>query len=169
MATLASGLSSAVLVRGRRRLPRGLLLASCLVAALLLLPLVFLLLEARQVGWGQVSSLLFRPLTATLLGNLIELAVVVTALAAVIGTGAAWLVERSDLPARRVLALALVLPLAIPDFVVAFGWVSVLPAVSGYGGAVLVMTAGLFPLVYLPVAASLRGADPTQEETARTL
>jgi iron(III) transport system permease protein len=150
-------------------MPRGLLLISCLVAALLLLPLDFLLLEARQVGWDQLSALLFRPLTATLLWNMVQLAVVVTALAAVIGTGAAWLVERTDLPARRLLALVLVLPLAIPDFVVAFGWVSILPAVSGYGGAILVMTAGLYPLVYLPVAASLRGADPTQEETARTL
>jgi len=169
MATLASGLNSIGQLPARRRLPRGLLVASSLIAALLLLPLIFLLLEARQVGWGQVSALLFRPLTATLLGNLLQLAVVVTALAAGIGTGAAWLVERSDLPGRRLLALVLVLPLAIPDFVVAFGWVSILPSVSGYGGAVLVMTAGLYPLVYLPVAASLRGADPSLEETARTL
>lgn len=169
MATLASGLSTPPSVRARRRIPRVVLVASCLVAALLLLPLAFLLLEARQVGWSELSALLFRQLTATLLWNMVQLAVVVTALAAVIGTGAAWCVERTDLPYRRLLAMLLVLPLAIPDFVVAFGWVSVLPAVSGYGGAVLVMTAGLYPLVYLPVAASLRGADPSQEETARTL
>ena len=169
MATLASELSLPDSVRARRRIPRAVLVASCLVAVLLLLPLVFLLLEARQAGWSELSALLFRPLTATLLWNMVQLAVVVTALAAVIGTGAAWCVERSDLPGRRLLAMLLVLPLAIPDFVVAFGWVSVLPAVSGYGGAVLVMTTGLYPLVYLPVAASLRGADPSQEETARTL
>ena len=169
MATLASRLSSPALVRARRRIPRAVLVASCLVAVLLLLPLVFLLLEARQVGWSELSALLFRQLTAALVWNMVQLAVVVTALAAVIGTGAAWCVERSDLPARRLLAMLLVLPLAVPDFVVAYGWVSVLPAVSGYGGAVLVMTAGLYPLVYLPVAASLRGADPSQEETARTL
>jgi iron(III) transport system permease protein len=169
VATLASGLSTPPSVRARRRIPRVVLVASCLVATLLLLPLAFLLLEARQVGWSELSALLFRQLTATLLWNMVQLAVVVTALAAVIGTGAAWCVERTDLPYRRLLAMLLVLPLAIPDFVVAFGWVSVLPAVSGYGGAVLVMTAGLYPLVYLPVAASLRGADPSQEETARTL
>ncbi|HEY6538248.1 MAG TPA: iron ABC transporter permease [Candidatus Dormibacteraeota bacterium] len=169
MAILASEVELPGSVRVRRRVPRGLLVASCLVAALLLLPLAFLLLEARQVGWAQLFGLLFRQLTLTLLVNLVGLAVVVTALAAGIGTGAAWLVERTDLPGRRLLALLLVLPLAVPDFVVAFGWVSLLPAVSGYGGAVLVMTAGLYPLVYLPVSASLRGADPTQEETARTL
>ncbi|MGH7641560.1 MAG: ABC transporter permease [Candidatus Dormibacteria bacterium] len=169
MATLASRLSVPALGRARRRIPRFVLVGSCLVALLLLLPLAFLLLEARQVGWDELSALLFRQLTVTLLWNMIQLAVVVTALTAVIGTGAAWCVERSDLPGRRLLAMLLVLPLAVPDFVVAYGWVSVLPVVSGYGGAILVMTSGLYPLVYLPVAASFRGADPSQEETARTL
>lgn len=169
MATLASGLTAPGPVRARRRMPKALLAASCLVGALLLLPLAFLLLEARQVGWPDLSALLFRQLTASLLWNMVRLSVVVTLAAAVVGTGAAWCVERSDLPARRLLALLLVLPLAIPDFVVAFGWISILPSVSGFGGAVLVMTTGLYPLVYLPVAASLRGADPSQEETARTL
>jgi iron(III) transport system permease protein len=169
MATLTLGLTAALRLPRRRRPPLALRLASCLVAVLLLLPLAFLLLEARQVGWGQLSSLLFRQLTASLLWNMVRLAGVVTAAAATIGTLAAWLVERTDLPGRRVLALLLLLPLAVPDFVVAFGWVSVAPAVRGYWGALLVMTMGLFPLVYLPVAASLRGADPGQEETARTL
>ncbi len=31
------------------------------------------------------------------------------------------------------------------------------------------MTLAVYPLVYLPVAASLRGADPGQEEIARSL
>jgi iron(III) transport system permease protein len=34
---------------------------------------------------------------------------------------------------------------------------------------VLVMTLAVYPLVYLPVAASLRNADPGQEEVARSL
>ncbi|MGH7611963.1 MAG: ABC transporter permease [Candidatus Dormibacteria bacterium] len=139
------------------------------MAAALLLPLAFLALEARQVGWGQLSALLFRQLTLNLLWNMVALAVVVTLLCAVLGTASAFLVQRTDFPLRRLLAALLVLPLAIPDFVTAFGWVSVAPAVSGFAGAVLVMTVGLYPLVYLPVAASLRGADPAQEEAARTL
>ncbi len=169
MATLASQLPAGGQARVRRRAPLVLIGTSGLVAALLLLPLAFLLLEARQVGWGEVARLLFRPLTLSLLWNMIRLAVLVTALAATIGTGAAWCVERTDLPARRLLAMLLVLPLAVPDFVVAFGWSSVAPGVSGYWGAVLVMTSGLYPLVYLPVSASLRGADRSQEDTARTL
>ena len=93
----------------------------------------------------------------------------VTALCAVIGTAAAWCVERTDLPGRRIWAVLVVVPLAIPDFVVSFGWASLWTWVQGFRGAVVVMTLAVYPLVYLPVAASLRGADPGQEEVARSL
>ena len=77
-----------------------------------------------------------------------------------IGTAAAWCVERTDLPGRRVWAVLVVVPLAIPDFVVSFGWNSLWTWAHGFRGAVIVMTLAVYPLVYLPVAASLRGADP---------
>ena len=152
-----------------RRRPRRLVGASAVVAALLILPLVFLLLKARQVGWAALSALLFRHLTGTLLWNTVRLSVVVTAASAVIGTATAWCIERTDLPGRRLWAVLVVIPLAIPDFVVSFGWVSVAPSLHGFGGAALVMTLAVYPLVYLPVAASFRGADPGQEEVARGL
>ena len=60
-------------------------------------------------------------------------------------------------------------PLAIPDFVVGFGWVVVPLGRRASAGRVLVMTLAVYPLVYLPVAASLRSADPGQEEVARSL
>jgi len=152
-----------------RRRPRALVGASVVVAALLILPLVFLLLQARQVGWGQLSALLFRHLTGTLLWNTVRLSIVVTAASAAIGTAAAWFIERTDLPGRRWWAVLVVIPVAIPDFVVSFGWVSVAPSLHGFAGAALVMTLAVYPLVYLPVAASFRGADPGQEEVARGL
>ena len=65
--------------------------------------------------------------------------------------------------------MLVVVPLAIPDFVVSFGWASLWTWVAGFRGAVLVMTLAVYPLVYLPVAASLRYADPVQEEVARSL
>lgn len=136
---------------------------------MLILPLVFLLVEAQGAGVSRIASLIDRSLTTQLLWNTARLAVVVTALCAVIGTGAAWLVERTDLPGRRVWAVLVVVPLAIPDFVVSFGWASLSTAVAGFRGAVLVMTLAVYPLVYLPVAASLRNADPSQEEVARSL
>ena len=154
--------------RGRTR-STGLFLVSLLVALVLLLPLVFLLIEAQGAGIHTVVSLINRPLTVHLLWNTIRLAIVVTALCAIVGTGTAWLVERTNLPGRRVWAVLLVVPLAIPDFVVSFSWSSLSTAVTGYWGAVLVMTLSVYPLVYLPVAASLRNADPAQEEVAHSL
>ena len=161
--------TGARLRRRRAAQPTGLLALSLLVAAVLILPLVFLLVEAQGAGVSRIASLIDRSLTAQLLWNTARLAVVVTALCAVIGTGAAWLVERTDLPGRRVWAVLVVVPLAIPDFVVSFGWASLSTAVAGFRGAVLVMTLAVYPLVYLPVAASLRNADPSQEEVARSL
>src|SRR6202050_2668798 len=156
-------------VPARARRPAALLAVSVVIAAVLALPLVFLLIEAHGAGISDVAHLIFRPLTGTLLWNTVRLTVVVTAACAVIGTGAAWCVERTDLPGRRIWAVLVVVPLAIPDFVVSFGWNSLWTWAHGFSGAVIVMTLAVYPLVYLPVAASLRGADPGQEEVARSL
>jgi iron(III) transport system permease protein len=157
-------------VPARRRGPPPVLLAAAvLVTLVLLLPLAFLILEALQDGFSTLRPLLFRALTATLLWNTVSLTVVVTVLCALIGTVAAWFVERTDLPGRRIWAVLVVVPIGIPDFVTSFGWKSIFPSLGGFGGAALVMTLAVYPLVYLPVAASLRHADPAQEEVARSL
>ena len=52
---------------------------------------------------------------------------------------------------------------------VSFGWRAIFPSIGGFWAAVLVMTLAVYPLVFLPVAASLRAADPAQEEVARSL
>ena len=153
----------------RARRPVALLTVSYLVAAVLAVPLVFLLIEAQGAGASDVAHLIFRPLTGSLLWNTVRLTVAVTVACAVIGTGAAWCVERTDLPGRRAWAVLVVVPLAIPDFVVSFGWHSLWTWAQGFRGAVIVMTLAVYPLVYLPVAASLRSADPGQEEVARSL
>jgi iron(III) transport system permease protein len=153
----------------KARTPVALIAASAAVAALLALPLLFLLIEARGAGTSTVTKLIFRGLTRELLWNTIRLTIVVTLLCAVIGTAAAWCVERTRLPGRRIWAVLVVVPLAIPDFVVSFGWASLWNWVQGFRGAVVVMTLAVYPLVYLPVAASLRAADPGQEEVARSL
>ncbi len=158
-----------LVIARRRSRPWSLLAMSTAIAAVLLAPLAFLVLEARGAGTATVARLIWRPLTATLLWNTVRLTVVVTALCVVIGTLAAWCVERTDLPGRHIWAVLVVVPFAIPDFVVSFGWASLSTWVEGFRGAVLVMTLAVYPLVYLPVAASLRGADPGLEETARSL
>ena len=88
--------------RARRRCrPVTLIAVSCLVAALLALPLVFLLIEAAGSGTGQVAQLIFRGLTWQLLWNTVKLTVVVTALCAVIGTAAAWCVRIASTTAPK--------------------------------------------------------------------
>ncbi len=139
------------------------------MSLVVVLPLVFLVVQAVQIGWTQLQQLLLRSLTATLVWDTVSLVVVVTLLCAVLGTAAAWFVERTDLPFRRFFAIVVVIPLGIPDFVVSFGWRAVFPSIGGFWAAVLVMTLAVYPLVFLPVAASLRGADPSQEEVARSL
>ena len=67
-------------------------------------------------------------------------------LSIVIGVAAAWLVCRSDVPFRRFFGMLLVLPLAIPDFVAGYAWVSLDPAIHGFSGAVLVTTFAYYPL-----------------------
>jgi iron(III) transport system permease protein len=166
----APGDGGPALVPARRQpTPPLLVLASAAVAVLLFAPLVFLLIEAHGAGTAAIAHLIWRPLTATLLWNTVRLTVVVTVLCAVIGTLAAWCVERTDLPGRRVWAVLVVVPFAIPDFVISWGWASLSSWVHGFRGAVIVMTLAVYPLVYLPVAASLRAADPSLEETARSL
>ena len=63
-----------------RRVP-ALYLLSGIVALALLLPETFLVVQASQAGWTEVRSVLFRPLSAELLRNTVEL----TALVAEIG------------------------------------------------------------------------------------
>ena len=153
----------------RTHAPRALVVVAALTAAVILLPLVFLVVQAAHVGWDELRPVLLRRLTLTLLWNTVRLAFVVTLGCALIGTSTAWCTERTALPLRRVWAVLLVVPLAIPDFVVAYAWSSAVPGLHGLWGAALVMTLALYPLVYLPVAGALRRADPTLEEVSRSL
>lgn len=154
---------------GRRRWPTVSVAGALLAAALVLLPLVFLVVQARQAGWGSVWRLLDRHTVAVLLWNSVRLALACTAICAVLGVGSAWLVERSDLPLRRLWAVLLVLPLGIPDFVVGFGWISIDPALHGYLAAVMIMSLSLYPLVYLPVAGAMANLDGGLIDASRSL
>jgi len=157
------------LLAGRRRRPLGLATTSVVVVLALLCPLGFIVAQAAEAGWGPLWGALDRAFVATLLWATVRLALAVTALAAALGTAMAWLTERTQLPGRRAWAALLVVPVVVPDFVLAWTWSSMFPSVHGYWGAVLVMTLHLYPLVYLPMAAAFRAADPGQEEMARAL
>lgn len=146
-----------------------LLVLGALVALATLIPLFFVILASIGVGWHEAYRLIVRPRVGELLGNTTRLILGAVPLCAAIGIGAAWLVERTTLPGRRMWHVLLAAPLAVPAFVNSFGWVSLGPRVEGYAGAVLIVTLSYFPLVYLPAAAALRGLDPALEESARAL
>ena len=150
--------------------PAPLLLGmSILAAGLVLVPLAQVLLQASQVRFGDAVTLLVRPLVGELLLDTIGLVVATVLCAALIGTAAAWLVERTQFPGRAGFAVLLAVPLAIPAFITSYAWVSMSRLFEGFWGALLVVTASYTPLVYLPVAAALRGMDPALDEAARAL
>ena len=157
--------------------------AACAVAACASLPLVYVLIRAAAAGSGTWSELLDRRIP-TLLGNTLGLAAVVGAATLVIGGGLAYLVVRTDLPARRALAVLCALPLAVPPYVGAVTYADVLgprgglrdllgveslPSLFGFAGSALVLTLFTYPYVFLLAAAALRGLDPRLEEAARGL
>lgn len=140
-------------------------------------------LVVRSLGDG----VRFDGVTLAPAGRSLALATAVAVATGLVGTGAAWLAVRSDLPARRVWAVLFVLPLAIPSYIGAFclqaafatgGLVEQLlspvaavqfPRIEGFWAAFAVLTMLTYPYVYLPVAARLRRMPPSHEESARLL
>lgn len=158
--------------RGRRRArpaPWWLVLTVAGVAVFLAVPLVSVAYQAIDAGSTTIHRVLSGPLLPTLLVHTVQLTAIVSVGCGVLGLGSAWLVERTSLPGRRAFAVLLLLPLAVPEFVAGYSWVSLVPSIRGLGGASLVMTLALYPLVYLPVAASLRRSDPALDEIAQAL
>jgi iron(III) transport system permease protein len=132
-------------------------------------PLGFVATYTVIIGPSEAWDLLVRPRIGELLLNTVTLVVGCTALCLVIGVGAAWVVERTDVPWRPLWHGLLVAPLAVPAFVNSYSWSSLSSSVHGFRGALLVVTLSYYPLVYLPVVATLRGLDPALEETAYSL
>jgi len=143
--------------------------AAAAVTALCLVPMLFVALSTGAAGWTTLQRLVFRPRVGELLVNTGLLVLLSCVSTGVLGTVAALLVQRWRVAGARWWAPLLVAPLAVPAFVVAYGWVSVFPGIDGLPGATLIMTLAYFPFVFLPVSAALRGLDPAWEEQARTL
>lgn len=139
------------------------------VALLTLLPILVVLTQAAAGGAEEARDYLVRPRIGELLAHTGWLLLLTVPLATVIGVGAAWLVERTDLPLAGVWRTLMLAPLAVPAFVSSYAWISWQPGLVGLGGAVLVTTLAYFPFVFLPVAALLRTLDAGEEEIARSL
>lgn len=159
----------ATCVRGRRHVPPlWLILAALIPTVLICLPLAYVALRSWQAGPAGIMAELVRVRTLTLLINTLTIAVTVTVAAMLVGTAVAWCVERCDLPGRGWWQIAASLPLAIPAFVSSYAWSSIGAAFQSIEGAIAILTLSSYPLVFLPVAAALRTADPDLEDVSRS-
>lgn len=140
-----------------------------LLVAVTFVPLGYVAWAVISTGPARIYELVVRPRVAELLFNTVGLVVVTVPLCVVLGIGAAWLVERTDVIGAAVWRPLLVAPLAVPAFINSYAWVSVWPTLHGFGAGVLVTTLSYFPFVFLPAAATLRRLDPSIEESARAL
>lgn len=126
-------------------------------------------MRTAGAGLEAVVDVLWRERTLTLLVRSLSLAAVVTAASLVVGITWAWVVTRTSLPARRWWLVVGVLPLAVPSYLAAYAWISLVPGLPSFAGSALVLTLVCFPYVLLPVAAALSSADPGAEDVARSL
>lgn len=173
----------------REALPRGAALAlrglTLLLAALVLLPIAYLLLRAAET-WEPHGAVLGASSTLRALRSSLLLAGGVAAAGVALALPLGWLTHATDLPLRRLFRVVLNLPLAVPSYVSGFvvlvalgpaGWArDVLAAFGlswdvdiygGFGAALALMPT--YPLALLVVQAALRRVDPAQWEAARSL
>jgi iron(III) transport system permease protein len=150
----------------------GWTLGVLLLAALIAAPLVTVFVLAASP-----SDNIWQHLASTVLPRYIRTTIYLMAATgigtAVIGIGTAWLVTLCRFPGKRIFEWALLLPLAMPTYVVAyvytdilefagpvqellrhtFGWTSGrdywFPEIRSLGGAAAMMTLVLYPYVYL--------------------
>jgi iron(III) transport system permease protein len=163
-----------------------------LVLVVMLLPVVTTLVLALRViddtWWHLASTVLPRVVGVTVL-----LMAGVSVVTVITGTLAAWLVTMYRFPGRAVVDRLLVLPLAMPTYIIAYAYVDFLdfsgplqtalrqlagwhtpadywfPSVRSTGGAVFVLSAALYPYVYLTARASFVQQSVRVLEVARTL
>ncbi len=172
----------------RARLGSGWSFVVLVVAGLVVLTVAVvaasLLMPTRQV-WAHLWSTRLPGMLVTTLALMLAVAVGTLAL----GGGLAWLVSAYRFPGRSAFAWLLVLPLAMPAYVLGFVFLSLLsyagpvqgvwrelfgteawfPSVRSLAGAAIVLSLTLYPYVYLLARVALREQAATTYEAARTL
>lgn len=168
------------------------LAASAGIALVVLAPLAALAVEASRGSPG-----LWRHLAAYVLpGAAADTAVLLTGVAlltTVLGAGLAWLVTAYEFPGRRTLGWALLLPLAMPTYVIAYAYLDLLhpvgpvqtairavlgidsprdfrlPDIRSMTGCIVLLGFVLYPYVYLTTRAMFLMQSASLFDAARTL
>ncbi|MCL4654473.1 iron ABC transporter permease [Burkholderia multivorans] len=166
--------------------------AALAIAAAVAAPLAALVAAAFDADLAHWRHLAAFVLPQALANTLLLLAGVGT-IVSIVGTGCAWLVTAYDFPGRRTLTWALLLPLAVPTYIVAFAYLDLLhpigpvqsavrwllgfdsprqfrlPDLRSLPGAVFVLGFVLYPYVYLSTRAMFVTQSASLLEAARTL
>jgi len=152
----------------------ALALITMLAAALVAVPILSVGANVLTPGTGATWSHLASTVLPEYIGATIVLCIGVGIGSVMLGVGSAWLVTHLDFPLRRTFEWALVLPLAMPAYVMAYTYADVLqfagplqtalreamgwkrddywfPDVRSVGGAVVMLSCVLYPYVYLLV------------------
>jgi iron(III) transport system permease protein len=168
------------------------LAAAAAIAAMMAMVLFALLWPAAQ-GSAGLWSHLARHVLPQAAANTAVLLAGVGIVAAAIGTVCAWLVSAYDFPGRRVFGWALLLPLAVPTYIVAFAYLDLLhplgplqtalrallgfdsprefrlPDIRSMGACIALLGLVLYPYVYLTVRAMFAMQAASLVEAARSL
>lgn len=178
--------------RDKRRASPGWTIAVALILAVMLLPVITILVLAISPSAGVWQHLVSTVLPGAMWTTALLL-LGVGVLTLVVGTGTAWLVTMHRFPGRAIVDRLLVVPLAMPTYIVAYCYVELLdyagpvqtavrsltgatgprdywfPDVRSLPGAILVFSAVLYPYVYLSARASFVQQSVCALEVARTL
>ncbi|MBA4173167.1 MAG: iron ABC transporter permease [Hyphomicrobium sp.] len=178
--------------RDKRRASPGWTIAVALILAVMLLPVITILVLAISPSAGVWHHLVSTVLPGAMWTTALLL-LGVGVLTLVVGTGTAWLVTMHRFPGRAIVDRLLVVPLAMPTYIVAYCYVELLdyagpvqtavrsltgatgprdywfPDVRSLPGAILVFSAVLYPYVYLSARASFVQQSVCALEVARTL
>lgn len=178
--------------RGRGRRPWApLTWLSIAVAGLFLIPVASVLFSLTQSGDGTWSHLASTVLPRYLYNTAVLVAGVGIGVP-VLGAGTAWLVTMCRFPGRSVFEWALILPLAVPAYVMAYAYTDFLqpagplqsllrevtglsyreywfPEVRSLGGAVAMLTLVLYPYAYMLSRAAFLDQSVCALDVSRTL
>ncbi|MBP8202413.1 MAG: iron ABC transporter permease [Pseudomonas sp.] len=158
------------------------------VALLVLLPLSVLLFSWHEID-PQIWAHLWQTQLPRLLGNTLVLVLGVGVGVTLLGVSLAWLTSLCEFPGRRWLDWALMLPFAIPAYVLAFVFVGLLdfagplqtllrewfgsgvrfPRVRSTGGVIIVLVLVFYPYVYLLARNAFLAQGKGLMEAARVL
>jgi iron(III) transport system permease protein len=174
------------------RVPGFWLTASLVITALIIAPVLSLTVIAMR-GSGDQWPHLFRYVLPVAIRDTAVLLLGVGIVAALLGVGAAWLVTAHRFPGRRIFDWALLLPLAIPTYIMAYASVDLmhplgpiqtvmrallgiaspadfrLPDIRSMWGAILLFGLVLYPYVYLATRAMFLMQSACVMDVSRTL